>query len=107
MALLQDAATTGNGTVFNCGGISDQHTLYVQWAADVTAGVVTFETARLKGYTGTWASLLTANYNAGATDVYTFDAPLHYVRARISTEVSGGDAPSVTVELVRHIHPTG
>ena len=102
MAMLQDAATTGNGTAENIAGLGHEHCVYVQWASGVTAGVVSIETARLKDYTGTWAVIATANYNAAATDIYEFGGAYKWIRARITTTVAGGSAPSVTVESIHN-----
>lgn len=97
MAILLDAATTGSGTEYDTSG-GTEHNFYIEWAADVTAGVVSIETARRKGYTGTWAVIDTDSFEAGATNVIHVTGGLKTVRARITTTVSGGAAPSVTVE---------
>ena len=97
MAILLSAATTGSGTPIDTLG-GTEHNFYVEWAADVTAGVVSLETARFKAYTGTWAVLDTDTFEAGATNVIHVTGALKAVRARVTTTVAGGAAPSVTVE---------
>ena len=100
MAILLDNKTTGTGTAINTGSIGHEHCFYVEWAADVTAGVVSLETARTQGYTGTWAVIDTESFEAGATNVFSYAGALLAVRARITTTVAGGSDPGVTVEYV-------
>lgn len=68
--------------------------LLVEAGAGVSAGVVTLEAAASSAYAGTWAALDTATTNAASTAfVAGYDnlaAPVPYVRARISTELTGG-----------------
>jgi hypothetical protein len=103
MALLQDAATTGNGTVLDLAGQGECHAFYVQWASGVTAGELILETARTSTYTGTWESIETFVFGDNVVQSTVVWGPLKCVRARITTTVSGGSAPSVTVEHVRGI----
>ena len=86
----------------------DKLTMLVESATGVTGGVVTFEAARTADYTGTWASLGTATTNAGlATFLVTVDhgdaagPPVPFVRARVSTVISGGGSPTVDVYLIK------
>lgn len=79
-------------------------TMVVETAASTSGGVVTLEGAVTSDYSGTWASLGTVTTSA-ATTAYavTYDTgdtaglPMPYVRARISTVISGG---SVDVYLI-------
>lgn len=70
--------------------------LIVESGAGVSGGVVELEGAPVSGYTGTWKQLGTLTINA-ATTVFAAavgidDAvlPIRYIRARISTVISGG-----------------
>lgn len=76
---------------------ADSVSIVVESSAGVSGGVVTLEGALTSDYTGTWASLTTATANAATkTFVATNDmsdsaaVPLPYVRARISTVITGG-----------------
>ena len=103
MAFLQDDAVTGNGTAINLGGIGNPYTFYIEGATDTSAGVISLETARYNGYAGTWDVIETDSVGGGAVHTITYDYPLRSVRARITTTVSGGADPGVTVEVVRTI----
>ncbi len=67
--------------------------ILVESSAGVSAGVVTLEAAGSPGFAGTWASITTVTANA-ATTAFTHAAligrALPYVRARISTVITGG-----------------
>ncbi len=70
--------------------------ILVESGAGVSGGVVTLEGAVSSSYAGTWVSLGTVTTNAAST---TFKAgyeqetgPVPYVRARVSTTISGGTA---------------
>lgn len=72
-------------------------TLLVEGGAGVSGGVVTLEGAASADYAGTWASITTATTSAASTTVIatmdigdTASIPVPYVRARISTVISGG-----------------
>lgn len=72
-------------------------TLLVEAGASVSGGVVTLEGAATSDYSGTWASITTATTDAASkTFIATVDVgdtasiPMPYVRARISTVISGG-----------------
>ena len=75
-------------------------------AAGVSGGVVELESSPTTGYTGTWKQIGTLTTNAATTvfaDSYAptdGGFPSRYVRARISTVISGGGSPSVSVYLV-------
>lgn len=84
-------------------------TLIVESGAGVSGGVVTLEASRTSDYTGTWASIGTITTSA-ATQAYALtlggnndiasnevSLPLPYIRARISTGISGGN---VSVYLI-------
>jgi hypothetical protein len=100
----QDATTTGNGTTLAIPPSFRNHTWIVTAAAGVTSGAVTIETTNDPTDTGTWAVVPMLNsianpltVTAGADLMMQHAGILNFVRARISTTIAGGAAPSVTV----------
>lgn len=95
---LQDAATTGNGAVWDGTNQATQIAVYVDWSAGVSAGAVTIETANSTTYSGTWAPLaVVVNSAASKQDVFHFTGPLMAVRARVTTTVAGGTVSCLLV----------
>lgn len=86
----QAAATGTTIDVRDIKGIA----LIVESGAGVSGGVVTLEAAASSAYAGTWVELDTATTNAASTAfIANYDnlaAPVPYVRARISTGLTGG-----------------
>jgi len=100
--VLQSAATTGNGNVLAIPQSFTIHSFIIAVAAGVTAGVVmlekSFDTADALVWDPLVAGGVTTNAAAAGTDVSVdYTGRLYFVRARISTTISGGGAPSVTV----------
>ena len=95
---LQDAATTGNGNEVDMRGQSGAYMLTVVGTGTVSTGAVQWETAPTSGYSGTWSPLGQAiTVVSGEVKQQQFTGPLHKVRARLSTSVTGGG--SVTVHM--------
>lgn len=95
---LQSAATTGNGTTVQLNGQGREVTFYLYGAGTVSAGAVRCEEAHDKDYTGTWAAIGTPQtIVSNAVIVVHATACAGAVRARVSTNVTGGG--SVTVDL--------
>lgn len=103
---LQDDATTGDGKVLGIPQGVHYHVFYITGATGVSAGAVSIETSDDPAYTGTWAPLVnhlatpTTNpvvVTADTKKIYTYIGELANVRARISTTISGGGDPGVTV----------
>src|SRR5260370_14351538 len=93
---LQTAATTGNGTVLAIPNSFRNHNFLVKGSAGVASGVVTIETSNDPADAGTWAAVTTAVTVLASTDLITqFVGLLNFVRARVSTVISGG---TVTVQ---------
>lgn len=85
------AATTGNGAELDLKGSCREHTLYIEGSAGISAGAVQLETAAEPGYTGTWAAIGSAvTVTATAIKIVQFSGVLGVVRARISTNMTGG-----------------
>lgn len=100
-----DAVTTGTSRAIYAGDSSDVR-MFGEWSVGVTAGAVQFEASVRPNYTGTWASIGSTSFSAGAVTVVPgaaaqkLELALPYVRARIATPVSGG---TVTVYIARRI----
>lgn len=78
--------------------------LVVETGAGVSGGVVTLEGAASAAYAGTWVSLGTITTNAASTAFKeghdNLAEPFPYIRARISTLLTGGTA-DVYVMLIK------
>lgn len=96
---LQDAATTGNGTVIAIPDSFRNHKLTIKGVATVSAGAIQPETANAPDYSGTWAQVGGGPITvvSGAEIVYTWTGLIQFLRARISTTITGSGG-SVTVE---------
>ena len=114
--LQQNAQTTGNGTTLALPPSFRNHTWIVTAAAGVSSGAVTIETSNPNQLASpntvgdptedalTWAVVPMLNsianpitVTAGADLMLEHAGLLNHVRARISTTIAGGGAPSVTV----------
>jgi len=88
---MQAAATTGNGTVLAIPSTINNHNFMITGSAGIGAGAVTLETSNDPTYSGTWAQVaspITVVASAALLTKYT--GLLNFVRARISTTVTGG-----------------
>jgi hypothetical protein len=96
---LQNAATTGNGVELTLNGSGREVTFYIYGTGTVSAGAVQCEEAHVAGYTGTWATIGTAQtVVSGTVTVVHATGCAGAVRARISTNVTGAGG-SVTVDV--------
>lgn len=75
----------------------------VRFATGVTAGAVIYETAPTADYAGTWSEAFTITFSGTAPNVLTDAAEVaaNFIRARVTTTISGGGAPKATVTLNR------
>lgn len=94
-----DAATTGTGTA-----IPFQDCRQVGWfvttSGMISGGTIIIEHAPTSNYAGTWYqldSIAATDADTGAGGLGTFPGPLQFVRARISSNITGGG--NVTVRL--------
>ena len=101
---VQNAQATGNGDTVACPPSFRNHTWIITAAAGVTSGAITVETSNSPTDASTWAVVPMANsianpltVSAGADLMMEHTGLLNFVRARISTTIAGGGAPSVTV----------
>lgn len=95
---LQTAATTGNGVVAAIPINFTAHMIQVIGTTGIGAGVVTIEAANDPDYTGTWSPIGTTIAATSTAEIdQHFVGVYKFIRARISTTVTGG---SVIVNYV-------
>ena len=85
--LLQNAATTGNGSVADLEGQSAWGVAYVEWGTGASIGTIVIEhNGNAAAYTGTWATLATVVFSGTApyTAAVQWDGAVKYIRARFS-----------------------
>ena len=88
------SALNAAGTIM-LGAQTREHTIYVEWSAGVTAGVVTIETAPSNDYAGTWATMQTVSWvSASRVDRFIFTGAFGAVRTRVSTAITNGTVTS-------------
>lgn len=98
--LIQTAATTGNGTAYDCRGEAANLGFYIVPAGSISNGTVQLETADTTTYSGTWYPLVPlVTLAAGVCTYITYEGVMNAVRARIVSDVSGGG--TVSVRLLR------
>ena len=98
---LQDATTTGNGNIVAPPTSFRHHTLLVSVPAGVTAGAIQPETSNDDTDVGVWAPIgggPVAVPAASSDLLIEFTGLYRFIRARITTTISGGATPSVTVQ---------
>lgn len=94
---LLTAVTTGTGTPIAIPSSFRNHTILCKAATGVTAGTIVVEASNDPNDAGTWALLNTFTIAAAGDQIYQNAGLLQFVRARVTTNVSGGGAPSATV----------
>lgn len=95
---LQSAATTGNGNVVAPPINFTAHMIQVIGTTGIGAGVITIEAANDPDYAGTWSPIGTTITPTSTAEIdQHFVGVYKFIRARISTTVTGG---SVTVNYV-------
>lgn len=97
---LQLATTTGNGTVCAVPPAARNHTIYLTCVGTISTGKVKVETAITPDESGTWALLGTEQtLVAGVLTVTVVNTPLKFLRARLSTGITGSGG-SLTANYV-------
>ena len=99
--LLQDTQTTGNGNVLAIPPSFRHHTIIIKGNSTIAAGAIQIETANEYNYAGTWAQVGGGPITVvdGADVVYNFEGVFNFIRARISTTITGaGGSVSVAYE---------
>lgn len=66
--------------------------VYIRHSDAAATGVVTVETAYDPDYAGTWKSLGTSNASANTEDRIALTGAFKYIRARVSTAYTAGNA---------------
>lgn len=96
---LIDSKTTGNGIVAVPPSFQN-HNILIKTAADVTSGAVQIETNNDYTDAGTWAQVGGGPITvvAATSVVANFSGYFNFLRARVSTTIAGGAAPSVIVQ---------
>lgn len=91
---LQSAATTGNGIPVAIPPSFLHHTVTVKGSAGVDAGAIQIEASDDADYAGTWAPIGGGPVTVVASSEIqvTFEGLYQFIRARISTNVTGGTA---------------
>lgn len=94
---LQSAATTGNGNILAIPSSFRNHTFNIKGSSGVATGAVTIEGSNDPNDANTWGLIVaTAQTVVASTNILiTVQGIFNFIRARISTTVTGG---TVTVE---------
>jgi len=98
---LQSLATTGNGTAFTANPVAQNHTVVVTGVGTISGGTVSIEEADTESYTGTWSVLATITASAltgGAQQITHIAGLLQAVRARVSSNITGGGTISASLK---------
>lgn len=91
--VLQTAASTGSGTVYSSGGRFEHLTIIIDWSSGGSGGVLSIEEAGTSTYSGTWSVITTVTQTAAsAQSVVHMDGVFKNIRARFTTNVTGGTA---------------
>lgn len=96
---LQDTKATGNGEVIAPPSSFKNHNFTIKGATGVSAGAIQVEVSNDPSEAGTWSPLTASPTTvvADANILVAYTGLIMFARARISTTISGGGAPSVTV----------
>ena len=102
--LSLDDVTTGTGAAVPLTQAMNARrvTAYVAFAPGSTVGVVRLETAHREDYAGVWSSIADVDNASLTEDVkhIQIDGPIGALRGRVTTTVSGGGDPGVTVVFI-------
>lgn len=102
--LSLDDVTTGTGAAVPLSQTMNARkiTAYVAFAPGSTVGVVRLETAHREDYSGVWSSIADVDNNTLTEDAkhIQIDGPIGALRGRVTTPVTGGGDPGVTVIFI-------
>jgi hypothetical protein len=96
---LLTAVTTGTSTAIAIPPSFRNHTIIITATTGTSAGAVQMETANDPNDANTWAALTASPTTVvAATDVLVnLTGLINFIRARVTTNISGGSGPAVTV----------
>jgi len=97
---LQTAAASGNGTVLAIPDSFRNHKVIIKWGAGTNAGAIQIESADDPTYTGTWGQVgggPIAWSAASLENQIEIVGLFRFIRARISTNVTGGTVDVIYV----------
>lgn len=97
---LQTGATsTANGNTINFHGGDTVVGCYVSWGSTTSQGAITFETASVATYAGTWAPIAVVTWASASTQIHfgLSGIKLGVLRARVSS-ASNGNGVTVTCQ---------
>lgn len=96
---LQNAASTGNGTVMAVPAHMQLHTINIKGSSGVASGAIQIESADTPDYAGTWSPLGGGPITVVASSEFdiNFTGTFRFIRARISTTIGSG---TVTVTYI-------
>lgn len=99
---MQNGTTTGNGDIIAPPPSFRNHTFIITAPAGVNAGAIQIESTNVNPDLNTWGLAVAAPVTViASTDIIVQLTGLFmFLRARISTTISGGSAPSVIVSYV-------
>jgi len=99
---MQDAATAGNGQTLILSGQQEQLNLWLQSSGTTSGGTISIEEAffppETPGFSGTWSVITTVSASTitgGAAVMIHSPANYWAVRARISSNITGGGTITV------------
>lgn len=96
---LQSAATTGNGNVVDLRGLAGKYAFIVKPSGTITGGAVQFEEAPEDDYAGTWEPIgSSVSVTTDTLDVQQITGRYRAIRARITSNITGGGSVSCYVE---------
>jgi len=101
--VLQSAATTGTGGLLFIGGICERLTVSLQSTGTTSGGTIILEEAPYYDpqggvFGGTWsqlASVSASTINTTASQIQHFEGSFWAVRARISSDITGGGTVTI------------
>jgi len=95
-----NAVTTGTSAAVAVRGQGREVSCYIYGSGTIAGGAVQFEEAHDEAYTGTWAAIGTPQTVVDATvKVVHSTGCVGAVRARVSTNITGGGTVSVDIVL--------
>lgn len=90
VATILSAATTGTSTVITTDYKVAVQNIELHWNGTCSGGAVIIESAPSATFADTWVPLATISAHSDITDVITVVVPTHSIRARVSSNVTGG-----------------